>query len=408
MCFGFRKKVLARQAEIAARQEELMAKLSALEVATAANREAITTAMSLGNTALVDGIRATNEAVLDNVKQISSSTSQRINDIKLDLDKNLLGIKSDLDKNLTNIRDDNAKQLGEMRSVVDEKLTKTLNERIAQSFTTISERLDAVNKGLGEMQSLSNGVTDLRKVLSNVKTRGTWGEVSLENLLDNILTSGQYVKQYMLSGKKERVDFAVVLPGKDKDKVYLPIDVKFPIEDYQRLVDASDNGDVNGTQLAVKALDNAVKLQAKSICDKYICPPETVDFAVMYLPIEGLYAEIVRKSGFVEELQSNYHVVVAGPTTISALLNSLQQGFKTLAIQKSSHVVFDLLLKFRKDFALFLKDIDQAQKQVNSAGKSLEEATRRTNIIQKKLDKVDGIEPPEEDTLSLNNPPDLM
>lgn len=390
MCFGFRKKVLRRQ-------EEILKKLEEAEQANRAGREAITTAMSVSNTALIGGIKTTLDAVVGNVDIMRKTNETRIAEVNATLDKNLSEIRFNMEKSLKDVREDNEKQLGAMRNVVEQKLTETLGERLSSTFNAINERLDAVNKGLGEMQSLNNGVTDLRKVLSNVKTRGIWGEVSLENLLDGILTREQYVVQKNVSGKRngEAVDFAVVLPGKSEGKVYLPIDVKFPLEDYQRLVDSSESGNVVAMQEAVKGLENAIKTQAKSIKEKYLNPPLTTDFALMYLPIEGLYAEVIRNPGLIEELQSRYKVVPCGPTTISAILNSLQLGFRTLAIQRSSKEVFDLLAAFRKDFEKFVSNLDQAQRQVEGAGRTLEDATKRTSIIMKKLNKVETLPLPE-------------
>lgn len=390
MCFGFRKKVLRRQ-------EEILKKLEEAEQANRAGREAITTAMSVSNTALIGGIKTTLDAVVGNVDIMRKTNETRIAEVNATLDKNLSEIRFNMEKSLKDVREDNEKQLGAMRNVVEQKLTETLGERLSSTFNAINERLDAVNKGLGEMQSLNNGVTDLRKVLSNVKTRGIWGEVSLENLLDGILTREQYVIQKNVSGKRngEAVDFAVVLPGKSEGKVYLPIDVKFPLEDYQRLVDSSESGNVVAMQEAVKGLENAIKTQAKSIKEKYLNPPLTTDFALMYLPIEGLYAEVIRNPGLIEELQSRYKVVPCGPTTISAILNSLQLGFRTLAIQRSSKEVFDLLAAFRKDFEKFVANLDQAQRQVEGAGRTLEDATKRTSIIMKKLNKVETLPLPE-------------
>lgn len=390
MCFGFRKKVLRRQ-------EEILKKLEEAEQVNRAGREAITTAMSVSNTALIGGIKTTLDAVVGNVDIMRKTNETRIAEVNATLDKNLSEIRFNMEKSLKDVREDNEKQLGAMRNVVEQKLTETLGERLSSTFNAINERLDAVNKGLGEMQSLNNGVTDLRKVLSNVKTRGIWGEVSLENLLDGILTREQYVVQKNVSGKRngEAVDFAVVLPGKSEGKVYLPIDVKFPLEDYQRLVDSSESGNVVAMQEAVKGLENAIKTQAKSIKEKYLNPPLTTDFALMYLPIEGLYAEVIRNPGLIEELQSRYKVVPCGPTTISAILNSLQLGFRTLAIQRSSKEVFDLLAAFRKDFEKFVSNLDQAQRQVEGAGRTLEDATKRTSIIMKKLNKVETLPLPE-------------
>jgi DNA recombination protein RmuC len=386
MCFFYKKKLFKQQ-------EKLMLKLEDLERENRENRTVITTALSVGNNTLISGISATNEAVLSNVKNITSTTEAKIGEIKDDINKNLIEIKTNTEKSLKDVREDNARQLSEIRVVVDEKLTKSLDARIAQSFNTISERLDAVNKGLGEMQVLSSGVADLKNVLANVKTRGVLGEVSLANILENILTKEQYFQQFQLRKKsQEKVDFAIILPGNNKkDRVYLPIDVKFPIEDYQRIIASSENGDVAALSEATKSLERAIKNQAKSIKEKYILPPDTVDFAIMYLPIEGLYAEVVRNPGLLEELQTKYKVVPAGPTTVTALLNSLQLGFRTLAIQKSSKEVFDLLAKFKVDFNKFVENIEKAQNQVQSADKTLSEATKRTSIILKKLDKVEGI-----------------
>ncbi|MBR1747088.1 MAG: DNA recombination protein RmuC [Clostridia bacterium] len=386
-------------------------KLSDLEKNRAADREAVTAAISTSNAALATGVQGQMElvragikdnmdVVVGTVKTLSDVNSAKIGEMKTDLNRNLTEIRQNTEKSLKDVREDNEKQLSEMRKVVEDKLTGTLNERLNQTFGQINERLDAVNKGLGEMQALSGSVTDLKKVLGNVKTRGMWGEVSLENLLDGILTREQYVIQQNVSGKKnaERVDFAVVLPGsKGNDKVYLPIDVKFPIEDYQRLVETSEQGDKERADAYAKALVDAVKTQAKSISDKYLNPPHTTDFAVMYLPIEGLYAEIVRNPGLVEELQSKYKILPAGPTTISALLNSLQMGFKTLAIQKSSREVFNLLAAFRKDFGKYVSDIERAQKNAEGVNKALEEASKRNDMIMKKLDKVEKMDVPDPD-----------
>lgn len=380
MCFFYKKRLFKQQ-------EQLLMRVAEVE-------RGIINALGCGNTTLISGINATNEAVLSNVKNIIASTETKITEIKEDINKNLTEIRTNTEKSLKDVREDNEKKLNEIKTVVDEKLTKSLDERIAKSFVAISERLDAVNKGLGEMQVLSNGVTDLKNVLSNVKTRGVFGEVSLANILENILTSEQYFQQFQLKkNSQEKVDFAVILPGKSKkERVYLPIDAKFPLEDYQRIVASSQSGDIVALAAATKNLEKTIKIQAKSIKEKYILPPDTVDFAIMYLPIEGLYAEVVRNPGLIEELQNKYKVIPAGPTTVTALLSSLQIGFRTLAIQESSREVFDLLGKFKADFNKFVDNIDKAQSQVQGAGKSLEQATKRTTIILKKLDKIEGID----------------
>ncbi|NCA91772.1 DNA recombination protein RmuC [bacterium] len=386
MCFFYRRKILKQQ-------EQLLEKMSKLENETDKSKDIITTTIQTNLASIFTGINSNNELVLTNVRDISANTEKRIGEIKEDLFKSLGDIRYNVDRNLTDVRADNEKRLNEIRTMVEEKLTNTLNERLNQTFVAINERLDAVNKGLGEMQSLSAGVTDLRKVLSNVKTRGIWGEVSLENLLDGILTKSQYISQQNVSGLKngEAVDFAIVLPGSGENSVYLPIDVKFPLEDYQRLVESSEKGDIAALQSAVVSIEKAIKLQAKKIKEKYINPPITTDFAIMYLPIEGLYAEVIKNPGLIEELQSKYKIIPAGPTTISAILNSLQLGFRTLAIQKSSKEVFDLLMQFKKDFNKFVENIDKAQRQVDDASKTLDDATKRSSLIMKRLGKVDAI-----------------
>lgn len=390
MCLRFRKKLLKRQ-------EEILTRLDKLETRGESDKEVITAAINSANTALIGGVKSTMDAVADNVSNMGKTYEARISEVKEELNRNLTEIRTNVEKSLKDVREDNEKQLSAMRGVVEEKLAATLNERLNQTFSVINERLDAVNKGLGEMQALNNGVNDLKKVLANVKTRGTWGEVSLENLLGEILTPSQFVTQQNVSGKKngEAVDFAVILPGKGDGRVYLPIDVKFPLEDYQRLVEGSENGDLAAMKDASRGLEDAVKRQAKSIKEKYINPPYTTDFAIMYLPIEGLYAEVVRSPGLIETLQSKYKIIPAGPTTVSAILNSLQLGFRTLAIQKSSREVFDLLTAFKKDFTTFVDQIAKAQEQMGTASKTLESATKRTEIIQKKLDKVESLDVPE-------------
>ena len=386
MCLFGRKKILAQQRELAEKIDELAKETQRMRDSINAT---VNTAVGVANTALIGGVNSTLDRFAENVSNVLTNNEKRINEMR-----------STIDKNLVEIRQDNEKRLAEMKQVVEEKLTSSLNERLTQTFSVINERLDEVNKGLGEMRNLTTGVTDLKKMLGNVKTRGVFGEVSLSNILSNILTPEQYKEQFNVSNRAEdagrkAVDFAIVLPGQnDEEKVYLPIDAKFPLEDYQRLVTASETADVEGVNEASKALVNAIKLQAKSISENYIKPPKTVNFAIMYLPIEGLYAEVVRNAGLLEELRTKYGVTPAGPTTITALLNSLQVGFKTLAVQKSSRAIYDSLVKFRKDFGQFVELLDKAQKQIDTVGRTLEDATKRTNIIQKGLDKVEGITPP--------------
>lgn len=394
MCFLFgRKKILARQQVLEEKIDKLTEDLKKTESSV---KETVTTATNTSSNSLVGGVKMTLDAVTANINNVLSNNEKRIAEMR-----------ESLDKNLGEIRQDNEKRLAEMRQVVEEKLTATLGERLSQTVSAINEQLDKVSKGLGEMQNLTTGVTDLRRMLGNVKARGTLGEVSLENILSNILTAEQYSSQFNLSAKatdgRKIVDFAVILPGqKGEEKVFLPIDAKFPLEDYQKLVDASEKADAEKTDEYSKALMHAVKLQAKSIRDNYIMPPKTVDFALMYLPIEGLYAEVVRTPALLEELRTKYKVIPVGPTTISALLNSLQLGFRTLAVQKSSREIFDQLVRFQKDFGKFVELLGKAQNQIGTLGKTLEEATKKTDMIQKNLNKIERIAPPEEtQTISL-------
>jgi DNA recombination protein RmuC len=303
-------------------------------------------------------------------------------------------VRNVVEQRLTHLQEENSKKLEQMRQTVDEKLNATLEQRLAQSFKQVSERLEAVHKGLGEMQSLAANVGDLKRVLTNVKTRGTFGEVQLEMLLEQLLSPEQYEKNVATKkGSSERVEFAIKLPGRDdtKQTVYLPIDCKFPIEDYQRMLDAGDAGDAQAFNDAAKNLLNRIKAEAKSIHDKYINPPNTTDFAIMYLPIEGLFAEVLRHSGLMETIQHDYRVIVSGPTTLTALLNSLQMGFRTLAIQKRSSEVWELLGAIKTQFKTFGDLLQKTQKKLQEASNSIETATKRTKTIERKLRQVEEL-----------------
>ena len=341
-------------------------------------------------------IRQTNNNI-QNIVNLVSLNNKQLEDRFVNLtnsnEARLEKISNVVNQNLQNIQQDNSKRLEEMRKTVDEKLNVSLERRLNDSFSLINQRLEAVYKGLGEMQSLAVSVGDLRSVLSNVKIRGNWGENSLNNLLEQILTPEQYEIQCAIPPKKtEKVDFAIKLPGKNNDNIFLPIDVKFPIEDYTRLIEASQRFNSDEVEKNSKALFTAVKKQAKSIKDKYIAPPYTTDFAIMYLPIEGLYCEVVKDSGTLEQLQRDFNVIVCGPSTISALLNSLQMGFKTLAIQKRSGEIWSLLNMFRKEFTTFCGLIDKTQKKLQEATNTIEDAHKKTATIQRKLDKVTTLE----------------
>lgn len=296
-------------------------------------------------------------------------------------------MRETLDKSLKELREENSQKLEQMRATVDEKLHATLETRLGESFRLVSERLELVHKGLGEMQSLAAGVGDLKKVLTNVKTRGTWGEMQLGNLLEQLLAPEQYAANVATkAGSGERVEYAVRLPGRDGDgPVWLPIDAKFPQEDYQRLLDAQDNADPAAVEAAAQALERRVLAEGKDICEKYIDPPHTTDFAIMFLPVEGLYAEVLRRPGLVEALQQKYRVNVTGPTTLAALLNSLQMGFRTLAIEKRSSEVWTLLGAVKTEFNKFGEVLEKTKKKLQEATNTMDQASVRTRAIARKL-----------------------
>ncbi len=307
--------------------------------------------------------------------------------------ENIKNIEKTIDNNLKAIREDNTKQLNEMRVTVDEKLQSTLEKRLGESFKQVSDRLEQVHKGLGEMQNIATGVGDLKKVLSNVKTRGVLGEYQLENILEQILTPDQYAKNVATKkGSQSNVEFALKLPGKDADKeVWMPIDSKFPIEDYHVLLNAFELGDKGAISEAQKVLIKKIELFAKTISEKYIDPPHTTDFGIMFLPVESLYAEVLRHPGLFETLQRKYKITVTGPTTLSALLNSLQMGFRTLAVQKRSSEVWDILKAVKHEFGEFSGVLEKVHKQLSTASGTLEKLrTTRTNVMERKLKNVES------------------
>ena len=301
-------------------------------------------------------------------------------------------LRQTTDENLRLLRDENAKKLSEMRATVDEKLNQTLEKRLSSSFTQVSERLEQVYRSLGEVHSLASGVGDLKRMLGNVKARGVWGEIQLGSLLEQVLTQNQYETNVaVVPGSAERVEFAIRLPGRDNNMVYLPIDSKFPQEDYARLAEASQVGDQEAVEAAQKALLNAIKTEAKRI-GKYIAPPHTTDFAVMFLPLESLYAEVVRHASVVETLQRDYRILISGPSTLLALLNSLQMGFRTLAIEKRSAEVWKLLGAVKGDFGSFASLLHKTQEKLQQATDSIDSAFHKSKTIEKKLRDVESID----------------
>ncbi len=312
--------------------------------------------------------------------------------------RQLYDMRRSMENNLRSIQDENSKKLEQMRETVDEKLSQTLEKRLTESFESVSKQLESVYKGLGEMQTLASSVGDLKNALTNVKVRGTWGEVSLDNLLSQVLSPDQYEKNVKPVPRSANiVEFCIRLPNNDNSEiVYLPIDCKFPIEQYLRLCDASEKGDSAAVEEAGKQLEASIKLSARTIRDKYIAPPYTTDFAIMYLPIEGLYAEVARRSGLCELLQREYRVTVAGPTTIGAFLNSLQLGFKTLAIQRRTSEITKLLTRIRDNFQKFAGLLEKTSDKLDDAKKNIDLATKRYGMIDALFDKADTLSPPDE------------
>ena len=307
------------------------------------------------------------------------------------IDDNLARVHGTLDQKLERLQQDNSAKLEQMRQTVDEKLHATLEKRLSESFRHVSERLELVHKGLGEMQTLAAGVGDLKKVLSNVKTRGVFGETQLAALLEQVMTPEQYEKNVATRpGSKERVEFAIRMPGQDKH-VLLPIDAKFPIEDYQRLQAAQEAGDRAALEMAERALETRVKLEAKTIAEKYVEPPHTTDFAVLYLPFESLFAEVLRRPGLFDQIQRQYRVTICGPTNMLAVLNSLQMGFRTLAIQQRSSEVWKVLGTVKSEFGKFAEVLANTKRQLQTVANTIDQAEVRTRQIERKLKDVEAL-----------------
>lgn len=344
--------------------------------------------------ALGEDARKAREEAAVTQQRSAESLGQRLQDMTQRNELRIGEMRATLEQQLKNLQSDNAEKLDQMRVTVDEKLQTTLEARLGASFQLVSDRLEQVQRGLGEMQQLATGVGDLKRVLTNVKNRGSWGEVQLDNILEQTLTQEQYARGVKVRPDSgEMVDIAVRLPGRGHEDtpVWLPIDSKFPREDYERLLDAQEQGDADGVRVQGAQLERAIRIQAKSICDKYIVPPHTTDFAVMFLPTEGLYAEVIRRPGLVDLLQREHRVVVAGPTTVTALLNSLQMGFRTLAIEQRSSEVWSLLGAVKSEFGKFAGILEKAEKQISTVGRSLGEASRKTRTIERRLRGVESL-----------------
>ena len=330
-------------------------------------------------------------------RTLAESNDRRMGELRAAVEQRLAAVQGSVEERLHSLQADNEKRLEQMRATVDEKLHATLETRLGESFRQVAERLELVHRGLGEMQTLAQGVGDLKRVLGNVKTRGVFGEVQLAALLEQVFTPEQYaVNVATVPGSSERVEFAIRLPGRSTtggdSPVWLPLDAKFPREDYERLLDAQDRADRDAAEAAGKALEQRIRDEARSIAAKYLAPPHTTDFAVLFLPTEGLYAELLRRPGLSEALQRQHRVTLAGPTTLLAMLNSLQMGFRTLALEQRSSEVWTVLGAVKTEFGKFGDVLEKTRKKLQEAGHSIEQAEVRTRAMARQLRGVEALE----------------
>ncbi len=382
-------------ADIPARLEVLEKALERTERATreelARNRTESAQLQQQAREELSSGLKKTNDSLMANLLQLTQSNVQKLDAVRETVETRLDKVRAAVEERLVQMQLENNKNLDQMRQTVDEKLQGTLEKRLGESFKLVTERLEQVHKGLGEMQSLAAGVGDLKRVLGNVKTRGVLGEAQLQSLLEDVLTPAQYETNVSVRNNQERVEFAIRMPGPGnrlETPVLLPIDAKFPLEDYQRLVLAQEAGDADAVEAASRQLEARLGQCARDINQKYINPPVTTDFAILFLPTEALFAEVMRRPGLAEQLQRQYRVTVAGPTTLWAILTSLQMGFRTLAIEKRSSEVWELLSKVKSEFGKFGEALDKVQKNLQTAANSIEEVASRKRIMEKALKTV--------------------
>ena len=336
---------------------------------------------------MVESLQNTNQHLLSTMSQMGQNQTSLLESMQRQV---LLSTRNQEEK-INTLRLENERQLGEMRRTVDQRLSESLDKKLDSSFAQVSQRLESGYKGLGEMHTLASGVGDLKKVLTNVKTRGIWGEMQLGSLIRQVLAPGQYEENVaVVPGSADRVEFAVCLPDQSGGMVYLPVDSKFPQEDYVRLVDASQAGDAATADAARKALEKRLKDEAQKTSSKYVSPPSTTDFAIMFLPIEGLYAEALQTPDLVDSLQRDFRIIIAGPGTFAAMLNALQMGFRTLAIEKRSGEVWRLLGEIKTDFARFTEMLEATRRRLDQAGETIDSAVSRTRTIRKKLSNIEA------------------
>ncbi len=381
-------------------EQRIQERFEALTAATRGTLDSlkgdIHTQLGTVSAALKDQLEANGQQIRNQFAVLQDAVSQQLGAMAQGSQHNAEALRGALNERLAAIQADNTAKLEEMRRTVDEKLHATLEQRLGESFKLVSDRLEQVHKGLGEMQTLAGSVGDLKRVMTNVKTRGTWGEMQLGAIIENVLTPDQFARNVKaVPGSDELVEFAIRLPGRQDEKpVWLPIDSKYPVEQYQRLLDAQDAADKAAIASAGNAFETSIKLEARKIFSKYVSPPHTTDFAVLYLPTEGLFAEVIRRPGLVEAVQNDCRVMITGPANLAAMLSSLQMGFKTLAIEKRSSEVWGVLGSVKTEFAKFGEIVDSAKKSIDAAAKKFDDVGVRTRAIQRKLRDVQELPAP--------------
>ncbi|WP_231741504.1 DNA recombination protein RmuC [Paucibacter sp. KCTC 42545] len=392
------EQIEAFRLQLAGMQQDLSVSLQAttqaLNTQALAAREAQDQAAQRSVQAQLEAMQRLSDTMSAQLKALSQANEQRLNEMRATVDQRLTQVQASVEQRLVAIQQDNEKKLEQMRATVDEKLHATLEQRLGESFKQVADRLEQVHKGLGEMQNLARDVGSLNRVLTNVKTRGIFGEVQLAGLLEQVFTPEQYASNVAtIPGSSERVEFAVCLPGQREDgaPLWLPIDAKFPREDYERLLEAQDRADVAGVEASSKAIELRLRAEAKTIREKYIAPPHTTDFGMLFVPTEGLYAEALRRPGLVESLQREHKVMLVGPTTLLATLTSLQMGFRTLALEKRSAEVWEVLGAVKTEFGKFGDVLAKTKKKLQEASNTIDQAETRTRAMTRQLRSVESL-----------------
>lgn len=401
---AFQQVLLTQQGDVARTQNE---QIDSFRTQLAMTQQAVSAALAQATQALALQSQTARDAQDAAMRRLADTLGEQLRLLADGNDRRLTEVRQAVEQRLTSLQDGNEKKLEQMRATVDDKLHATLEQRLGESFKQVADRLDQVHKGLGEMQTLARDVGSLSRVLNNVKTRGVFGEVQLAALIEQVFTPEQYATHVAtVPGSAERVEFALKLPGHKADggPLWLPIDAKFPREDYERLLDAHERADAAAVEASAKAIEARLRLEARSIRSKYLAPPHTTDFALLFVPTEGLYAEVLRRPGLTEALQREHKVVVAGPTTLLALLNSLQMGFRTLALERRSAEVWDVLGAVKTEFAKFGDALAKTRKKLEEATNSIDAAQTRSNVMNRRLKAVEAL--PEQRALALLAPDD--